>query len=166
MVKPSRRTKSTKKIKKKSPGGRTVTHYKRKDSGAAKCGRCGRILAGVKAGTSAKVRNTSKSGKAPGKPYSGELCNKCLDDMAKYVTRTGVKYSGKDYSDIEVGRDLTLEKFLPRGWFNSVASGKKTSRKHKDKSYRKPKAASKKKEDAPKAVKKKAVKKSSRKKKE
>ena len=65
------------KIKKKLPGGKTVTHYKKKKPGKAKCSECGAVLNGVKRKRAVKMRNLAKTKKRPERPYGGVLCSKC-----------------------------------------------------------------------------------------
>ncbi|MFC2162232.1 hypothetical protein ACFLRF_00990 [Candidatus Altiarchaeota archaeon] len=162
MVRPSQRTRSVKKVKKRTPGGRTVTHYRSGKTKSGKCGRCSAQLKGVASGTEA-VRKTPKGSRTPTRPYSGELCGGCLDKLVRYTTRMQAKHAEEGYKDLEVARDLTLEKFLPRGWFKKIEAGEKWSMAVKAKKIKKTpaKAKSAKKE---KPVKKKPAKKASAKK--
>ena len=133
MVEPSKRTRSTKKKQVRTPGGRTVTHFGVGKSKQVKCGMCEKKLAGVATGTATEMKNMSKSKKVPAKPYAGTLCPACLDSLMRYVTRWEVKSSGDEFASLELSRDLKIEKFLPRGWFEKISSGKKTVKKAKTK---------------------------------
>jgi large subunit ribosomal protein L34e len=123
MVSRSLRTRSRKKMKVRTPGGRTVTHFKSERAGRAQCGRCGVQLAGVATGSSTEMTGMASSLKAPDRPFGGALCPKCLESLIRYATRTEVKYSASEYNSLEIQRDLTLEKYLPRGWYEAVTSG-------------------------------------------
>jgi large subunit ribosomal protein L34e len=123
MVEKSKRTRSTKKVKKRTPGARTVTHYGSKKAGKAQCGLCGKAMAQVKTGSATEMKNTPKSSKAPARPYRGTLCSPCLDDLVRYVTRMEAKFSSQDMDAVEIERDLKLEKYLPRGWYGKASEG-------------------------------------------
>ncbi|MBD3261076.1 MAG: hypothetical protein GF334_05240, partial [Candidatus Altiarchaeales archaeon] len=120
MVEPSKRSRSVKKTKKRTPGGRTATHYRRDRHNMKPCARCGKKLQGVNTGSSATIRNLTQSQRKPAKPYAGVLCNQCTDELVRYVTRFEAKYKKK--LDLDLGRDLTLEKYLPRGWHDRLAN--------------------------------------------
>jgi large subunit ribosomal protein L34e len=151
MVRPANRTRSTKKVKRRTPGGATKTHIRRRKPGKAKCGRCGRQLSGVAAGTPKQIRDMAKSSRTPARPYAGVLCTGCLDDLVRYVTRMQVKHTVQDYGDLRVQRDLTIEKYLPRGWWAAVTEGGILKRTVKSKPKRSRKEAPPKKKGKPKA---------------
>ncbi|MEA3255668.1 MAG: 50S ribosomal protein L34e [Candidatus Altiarchaeota archaeon] len=121
MVKPMLRSRSKKKVQRRTPGGKTVTHYKKKKPGKQHCGRCAKILTGVPNTIPSKVRELSKSKRVPTRPYAGVLCAKCVEDLIRYTTRFEVKYGYPEFSEMELRRDLTIEKFLARGWFDSMS---------------------------------------------
>ena len=143
MVAPSKRTRSRKKVKKKTPGARNVTHIRGEKAKKKACGRCGKQLSGVASDSSTKMKNMSKSSKVPARPYAGVLCSNCLDGLLRYVTRMEVKHSNPEYAELDFRRDLTLEKYLPRGWWSEVTAGKKKVAKAKSKPDRKAKAKAK-----------------------
>ena len=62
----------------KTPGGRTVVHYKKKKPGKAKCAGCGKQLAGTLHLAASKMKNLSKTKKKPTRPYGGYLCSACM----------------------------------------------------------------------------------------
>lgn len=121
MVKPMLRTRSRKRVQKRTPGGRVVTHYKAEKAKAKTCARCGEALSGVANATNSELSKLSKSEKIPTRAYAGVLCQGCVESLYRYSTRLEVKYTNPEYSDIEITRDLTLEKFLPRGWFKKLS---------------------------------------------
>jgi large subunit ribosomal protein L34e len=62
----------------KTPGGRTVMHYRKRKPGKAKCGVCGAFLPGTLRERPFKMRNIAKTKKRPERPYGGYLCSKCM----------------------------------------------------------------------------------------
>jgi large subunit ribosomal protein L34e len=123
MVRRYLRTRSEKKVKVRTPGGRNVTHFKMEKTGKAECGRCGNNLGGMPNRTQSEIRVMKSSERIPSRPYAGVLCNECMDDLVRYVTRLEVKYTHPEYKKLDVQRDLTLEKFLPANWHQEVSAG-------------------------------------------
>ena len=72
------KTKSKKLKYVKSPGGRTVVHYKSKKSSKAVCASCGAALPGTVRKSSSKMKNLLKTKKRPTRPYGGNLCSRCM----------------------------------------------------------------------------------------
>lgn len=77
MPRPSLRTRSLRKIRKKLPGGASIIHYVKKKPAKAKCASCGKELHGVASGLAAKVRSLSKTEKRPNRAFGGRLCSEC-----------------------------------------------------------------------------------------
>ena len=121
MVKPMLRTRARKKVKTRIPGGKTVIHYKEGKHSKRTCGRCESILDGVASASSSGMQKISKSEKVPTRSYAGVLCPACVEDLFRYQTRFTVKASYPDYANMEFRRDLTLERFLPKGWYAQVS---------------------------------------------
>jgi len=69
--------KSLRQIYVKTPGGKTVVHYKKKKPGKAHCAECGALLHGVPRELATKMKNMPKTAKRPERPYGGVLCSKC-----------------------------------------------------------------------------------------
>ena len=78
MPKPSRRSRSIRKVFRKGPGARVSLQYKKKKPNAAKCGTCGAMLKGIPRATPLKMGSMAKTMKRPQRPYGGVLCSKCL----------------------------------------------------------------------------------------
>lgn len=78
MPKPWQRSSSARKVYRRTPGGRTVIHYRRKKVDWAKCANCGSILNGVPRLRPSEMRKLSKSERRPNRPYGGYLCPRCL----------------------------------------------------------------------------------------
>ncbi|MCS4541568.1 MAG: 50S ribosomal protein L34e [Euryarchaeota archaeon] len=86
MPAPRYRSRTMKKVQRKTPGGKTVTHYKAKKVGAPICGVCGRPLSAVP--RSDEVLKFSKSNRRPNRPYGGNLCPICMRRMIKQKVRS------------------------------------------------------------------------------
>lgn len=100
MVRPSLRRK--KQVKKKTPGGKHKTIYKKKRKSKHKCSICGAELAGVPA----DGKKASKSKRRPSRPYGGRLCSKC----ARKVIALKAKLKLKSISIDDV--PVSLRKFV------------------------------------------------------
>ncbi|MBN4049213.1 50S ribosomal protein L34e [archaeon AH-315-M20] len=81
MPEPYKRSRSLRRLQVKVPGGRTVTHYKKKKPGKAKCGNCGSTLKGVPRERPLKMSKLPKTKKRPERPYGGNLCSKCMRSL-------------------------------------------------------------------------------------
>jgi large subunit ribosomal protein L34e len=123
MVQRYLRTRSRKRVKVTTPGGRRVVHFKKEKAGRVPCGRCGKQLGGVPNLNPSEIGSVSPSGRVPNRPYAGVLCGECSSSLVRYVTRFEVKYSHPDFKKLELHRDLTLERFLPAGWHAEVSKG-------------------------------------------
>lgn len=89
------------------------------------CGRCGKPLGGVESKLPSETRKLSKSEKVPERTYAGVLCVNCLEDLLRYKVRWEAKFSYPDkLKNLELRRDLTVEKFLPKGWYSELTSQK------------------------------------------
>jgi len=116
MVRRQLRSTTIKRLIRKTPGGKVVTIYKPKKTGKHICGRCGAIL--NMPYDQHKVRKLSKTEKRPSRPYP-MLCPKCAEEVERYKAMAEVKFRFK--FDINFERDLTIEKFLPKGWFENIS---------------------------------------------
>jgi len=129
------RGRAVKKTKVAVPGGRTVTHFKERKTGKNVCGRCGRPLGGTPSDAPVEVGKLAHSEKAPARKYAGILCGNCVESLVRYVTRFEVKFNYPEYRELPLTRDLTIERFLPAGWWDTVqkprAEKKKKPRKLK-----------------------------------
>ncbi|MFH1788247.1 MAG: hypothetical protein ABH834_02555 [Candidatus Altiarchaeota archaeon] len=122
MVEPKKRTRSVKRVSKRTPKGRTVIRFKKEKLARPKCGRCG-----------SKVPDKNK------KIYGRNLCSRCTEDLLRYTVQWKAKTLADEVKDVELRRDLTIEKYLPAGWFADLAKGAATPRKKKKVLKRKPK---------------------------
>ena len=80
------KSRTFRRLKVKTPGAKTVLHYKRRKPKNAQCATCGAVLMGVPRGVTSKIRNLPKTKKRPERPYGGYLCSRCM--RAKIVKET------------------------------------------------------------------------------
>ncbi len=62
----------------KTPGGKSVIHYRERKPSRAHCAQCGGLLAGVPHERPAVMANLPKTAKRPQRPFGGVLCSKCM----------------------------------------------------------------------------------------
>jgi len=72
------KSKSLRKIYRKTPGSRVVVHYKKRKPNKARCAGCGALLSGVPRERPYKMMNMPKTKKRPERPYGGYYCSKCM----------------------------------------------------------------------------------------
>ena len=77
MPEPYKRSRTLRRLQVKTPGGRTIVHYKERKPAKAKCGKCWDALKGTARERNVKMKNMPKSFKRPERPYGGNLCSKC-----------------------------------------------------------------------------------------
>jgi large subunit ribosomal protein L34e len=77
MTKPNRRSRTFRRVYRKTPGGKTVLQYKKRQPARAVCAECGAVLAGVPRERPYKMQRMPKTKKRPERPYGGVLCSKC-----------------------------------------------------------------------------------------
>lgn len=87
MVSPRLRSRSMRRVRVRTPGGRTVTHYERSRKSIARCARCGATLNGVPR-DARDLRSLPKSSKRPNRFFGGMLCHRCLEDIIKERIRS------------------------------------------------------------------------------
>lgn len=71
----------------KTPGGRTVIHYRERKPQKAHCATCGKALAGVPRERPANLAKLPKTARRPQRPYGGVLCSACMRQRIKEQTR-------------------------------------------------------------------------------
>ncbi len=89
-MQPRFRSRSFKRIKKTTPSGKRVIHFRRKKVGIAHCASCKVKLAGVASYRANKMKKLSKTQKRPERPYAGVLCSKCMRLKIKEVVNNVV----------------------------------------------------------------------------
>ena len=83
MVSGMHKSRTFRRVFRKTPGGKTVLHYKLRNPKAAKCGTCGAVLKGVPRKRPVDMQNMPKTQKRPERPYGGVLCSKCTREKIK-----------------------------------------------------------------------------------
>lgn len=78
MVERKLRSKSKRKVFVKTPGGKTVKHYRERKPDKQICGGCGSPLHGIPRLLQVKLKNLAKTKKRPERPYGGVLCSRCM----------------------------------------------------------------------------------------
>ena len=78
MPKPGHRSRSLRRVKRKTPGGEVSLQYKKRKPSIAKCGKCGAELAGIPRERPHKMVKLGKTEKRPERPFGGNLCTKCM----------------------------------------------------------------------------------------
>ena len=77
------KSRSLRRVFVKTPGGKTVLHYRKRTPNAAHCYKCGAQLPGIPRLRPAKMKNLAKTKKRPERPYGGVLCTRCSKAMFK-----------------------------------------------------------------------------------
>lgn len=78
MVEGKRKSRSLRRVFRKTPGGKTVVHYKIRKPGKPQCAECGKVLSGTPNINAYNLKKMSKSSKRPERPYGGNLCSSCM----------------------------------------------------------------------------------------
>jgi len=86
VVRPMYRSRSLKRVVRRTPGGRVVIHYERRENTPMRCGRCGAVLSGVPI-KDRERRKLPKTAKRPERMFGGVLCPKCLREVLKDYVR-------------------------------------------------------------------------------
>ena len=77
MVEGRFKSRTFRRLKVKTPGGRVVMHHVKRTPKAAHCAECKKILQGVPRGRAIDMKKLAKSEKRPERPYGGVLCSAC-----------------------------------------------------------------------------------------
>lgn len=77
MPTPKHRTRTFRKVFVKTPGGRTIVHYRKRKPARAQCAQCQRYLAGVAHGIPSHVRKIPKTSRRPERAFGGVYCSRC-----------------------------------------------------------------------------------------
>lgn len=78
MPKPGQRSRTLRRVSRRTPGSRTKLHYKKRKPSKAKCSKCGKLLPGVPRERPYKMSRMPKTKKRPERPYGGMLCSACM----------------------------------------------------------------------------------------
>lgn len=77
MVTGSKRSRTFRRVFVRTPGSRTVKHYRKRQPSKPQCAACGCVLLGVARARPFKIRNMPKTEKRPQRPFGGVLCSAC-----------------------------------------------------------------------------------------
>lgn len=72
------KSKTLRKVYRKTPGNKVVIHFKKKKPGKAKCAGCGALLKGIPRERPHKMRKMAKTKKKTSRPYGGYFCSRCM----------------------------------------------------------------------------------------
>ena len=72
------KSRTFRRVFKRTPSGKNVLHYVLKKPKKAKCGKCGAILKGISRERPIKLKNLPRTKKTVSRPYGGNLCSKCM----------------------------------------------------------------------------------------
>lgn len=88
---PARHLRSRSLVRKKvrTPGGRTVVHYRKPKPKVAHCAVCGTALQGIPRELPFRAAKMPKTKKRPERPYGGVLCGSCMRNHIKAKARAG-----------------------------------------------------------------------------
>ncbi|MBT4858631.1 50S ribosomal protein L34e [archaeon] len=87
MPEPRFRSRTFKRVKKKLPGGSTVTHYEKRRPKQGTCPVTGETLKGVARERPTKLKSIGKSKKRPTRPFGGVLSSRAARDKIKQEAR-------------------------------------------------------------------------------
>jgi len=84
---PRYRTKALKKIRRRTPGGKTIVQYKHKKPGKHICAICKELVHGRPRGRPIEIRKLHKSERSTERPFGGMLCSKCSRKIQSYKAK-------------------------------------------------------------------------------
>ena len=77
MPAPRFRSRTFRRIYTRTPGGKTIIHYKKHKPSKQRCSNCKTVLKGLKADLPYKIRKLTKSQKTVKRMFGNYLCSKC-----------------------------------------------------------------------------------------
>lgn len=77
MVSGKHKSRSMRKVFRRTPGGSTVAAFKKRKPSKAKCAGCGKALPGTLRERPKRMQNMPRTSKRPERPYGGLLCSSC-----------------------------------------------------------------------------------------
>ena len=87
MVSGMHKSRTFRRVSKKTPGSKVVLHHVPRKPKAAHCSVCGDVLKGMAKERPIKMQNMPKSQKRPTRPFAGVLCSSCLKQKIKQELR-------------------------------------------------------------------------------
>ncbi|MFQ5648003.1 MAG: 50S ribosomal protein L34e [Candidatus Aenigmatarchaeota archaeon] len=83
MVRPALRSRSWRRLKARTPGGKQVLRFEKRKPSPAKCAGCKKSLGGVPRARQKKVQKMPKNRKRPERVFGGVLCPACTKARIK-----------------------------------------------------------------------------------
>lgn len=87
MPEPRFRSRTLRRVKRKLPGGKTVTHYEKRNPKQPKCANCKTELKGIPRKRPYQMQRLGLSKKRTERPFGGYLCSKCSRLLIKKEAR-------------------------------------------------------------------------------
>jgi large subunit ribosomal protein L34e len=81
------KSRTLKRVFVRTPGSKSVLHYRKRKPSSHKCATCKKTLAGTPKDLPSKIRHMSKSSRTPQRPYGGNLCSVCTRALLKEKAR-------------------------------------------------------------------------------
>ena len=81
------KSRTLRRVKRVAPGGRVVTHYKKRKPSKARCSVTGQVLPGVANERPYKMKKMPKTAKRPERPFGGVLSSKAMRNHMKKKAR-------------------------------------------------------------------------------
>jgi large subunit ribosomal protein L34e len=78
MVAGNRRSRTLRRLHRKTPGGVTRIKYVKRIPPQPGCRVCGDVLKGVPRARARQLHGMSKTEKRPSRPFGGQLCSRCM----------------------------------------------------------------------------------------
>ncbi len=83
MVQGKYKSRSLRRVFRKTPGGRVVLHYGKRKPSAAKCANCKAELFGVPRAIPSRFGKFPKTQRRPERPFGGYYCGRCMRESIK-----------------------------------------------------------------------------------
>jgi len=99
-TKPRYQSHALRKVQRRTPGGRTVTHYEPKLHSKHICAICKQVLHGKPRGRPVEIRKLAKSERRPERPFGGMLCSKDTRMVLSY--RVKLKHGLLKQGDVPI----------------------------------------------------------------
>ena len=77
------KSRTFRRIFKRTPGGKNIIHYVLRMPSKAKCAKCNAVLPGIARGRPSQIKKLPKTQKTVSRPYGGNLCSKCMRQTIK-----------------------------------------------------------------------------------
>jgi large subunit ribosomal protein L34e len=81
------KSRTFRRLSKKTPSGKITLKFERKNQKKPVCGVCGAILQGIKHSSQKGLNKLSKTQRRPERAFGGVLCSKCSRERIKAIAR-------------------------------------------------------------------------------